>query len=768
MPSTDDLLAARSLIQGAGSLLYIPKPPGQALRMVALSQMGYRLDPTDAESLLRMADIYQSQQKEKQAAQMLQALLAIHPNSYALATRWMQNTLKSLDTSGYRLASLRAVAEDASAPDPVRADACYRMSAIYQAQAQKDDAAKAVDRALELDPWHVSSLGERFRLKSNPTALDYITVQLNILRGHPRNIDAAWKMGQMAGGMGLYDHSMNFFTFTQMLMYLKGADDPRKEQRFTAEYFSAVLDLLQSKRDRDGAQKLAGQIEQAAKKFPQSVDLKGLLMETYLAIEQKDKADEIAKAMKASYDERIKTATMTSDLADEIAWFHIVTMPDAKLALKYAQQAFKINDKSPTVLRVLGVAELMSDDEDVQKQGEARLRKLTNIESFAGVFLAEHYERKGNPEGLAGAMEASASLGRSGPAFRRLQDLRFRMEKQGKKLAALSEVPDFTKAKAVLDQFDARVLQLLSAPNQGLSITIAPVKDKILPGEPVELEATLTNIGPVPLPIGDPGLFNPVMEIVVRAGGEKDGTLFFNLPVFSWQAPRYLMTNQSLKARVRLDIGTLGQYLAARPFEEISLTVQGVLDAEARGNNLISSLPTMKIETITFTRSNLLTMVEDFKPDTPASWKPAYETVLGTITQKQILRGDLTQRMLAARQVNSLLSAARHNELGDVKLPAPLATVVRKDVIQAMLQALIKDKSPAVRAEAVATTPEASMDQVTTTLLSLLMDDPSPMVRLWVLSTLGTADMKGKDRLLEKYSKDPDEIVQNLAQTLAK
>lgn len=770
-PAVEDHLTARSLAHGANGLIYLSKPVAQAPRMLALGQMAYRMDPDDPVILQLMADMYQSQSKGKSAAAVLQRLLALYPDSYGLGTRWLENALSGLDIAPAKLAMLDVVADDAAVPAAVRAYACYRQSTLYQGDGQKKEAMDKVLRTLELDRWNVYALREEFLNRSNPGSADVVAYCLNVLSGNPRSVESAWKLAQVSGAMGLYESSVNFFTYVNLLMQFRGRDDAGKWSQFYAEYFNSLLDLLQSKRDAAGEKKLEPQIEQACKAFPLSIDLKSLWIEDCIAIGQKAKADQIAQSMKAVYEERAKSSVMTGDLASEIAWFHLVMMPDPKAAMKYAQDAFKVNDKSPVVNRILGVAELLSDDPDLQKQGEKRLRTLLKYESFAGVFLAEYYDRQGNPDGVAGAVDACASRGRSGPAFRRLQDLRFRIEARDKKAPALPEIADLAKVEALFNQYDDRVLKVLTEPGKALEITIKPVKDQFLPGEPIEVEAVLKNVGAVPLPLGSPGLFNPVMEIVVRAGGEA-GPAFANVPVFSWQAPRYLNASQTLRSRIRLDVGALGHYLADRPFEEIPLTIQGVLDGEvrgdARGQALVSSVPTMKIEPATLTRSNLLTLADEFKPNVPASWAPAYKTVLGLIAQKQIVRGDLAQRMRAAAQVNSLLAAARHAEIGDIKLPPSLAWAVQKPAIQSMMKELIQDKSAAVRAEALASLPDAPMDQMTITLLSVLIDDPSPAVRLRVLDALGTAELKGKERLLDRYSKDADEIIQALAKVLAK
>jgi tetratricopeptide (TPR) repeat protein len=767
-PSIEDMLIARALSRSAKSIMFTPKAPTIAPRLVALTQMSFRLDPTDPDNLQLLSDIQQSMGKDKQAAQNLQYLLSIYPSSWTLANRWLQHTMKSMEfeTSSSRLLLLRELMNDPQAPAAFRAEAAFRQALIYSGQGQKNEAMDAVYKTLEFDPQHAPALMEKYRNLTNPTPVDRVTLLLNLLKANPRQVKVAWDLASMTNIMGLYEQSAAMYNFTSVLLQLSRNEDPRKIETFHVQYYSSLLDLLQSKRDSEGAKKLAPMIEQACKVYPQNADLQQLLIECYQAAGQKEDAQKTVASLKATFEDRLKRSTMTSDLAAEVAWFYLMTLNDAKLGMQYAREAAKINDKSPLVNRILGVAELLSDDDALHETGEKRLRTLMERDPFAGVAMAEYYDRKGNTQEFNVAVAACATTGRSGPAFRRLRDLIYKVEQRDKKTIALPDVPQAKEVVALLETFDTRNMNVLNDSNKFISVTIKPLKDKVLPGEPIEVEAVLTNTSAMALSLGENGLFSPVMQLIVKVGQDPKAPVFYNLPMVVWQAPKYLGTTQSIRTRVRLDVGPLASYLAARPFEEIQIQIGGVLDGDVRGQNFVSSMPTLKIEPSVVTRGNILTLSSKFNATDESTIVPAYKDILTTITQKSILRGELTDRILAADQVCSLLAAARNAELSNVKLPAPLVTEINKPLIQAMLQALLKDKSPAVRVEALVSLPDASPDQTTINLVALLQDDPHPAVRLRVLDTLGTVEVRGQERLLTKFGIDRDDLIQALAKAM--
>ena len=763
----EDVLAAESLLYGARSLVYSNRQPGQAARLTALANMSWRLNSDDPEAMLLMVDLYQSQQKDKLTAQTLQRLLTSYPNSHVLGLRWLQAGMKCLESAAARTTLLQGVIDDKNAPDPLRAEASYRLASIAYGQGQKSEGMAAIYAALQMDPWHASSLEEKYRGLTSPTPADRATMLLGLLRGNPRNVDAAWEMGSLAGAMGMYDQSVGFYSYGVMLTEVKGADDPRKAQQLCAGYYNALLDKLQTTRDVESVKKLADIVEQASKAYPLNMDLQSLLVETCQASGQKERAAKVIEAMKANYDNQLKKSpTLTSDFAGELAWFYILMQPDAALALKYAQAAAEIKDKSPTINRILGIAELMSDNDELRMLGERRLKRVLQMESFASVFLAEYYDGKGDVENRDYAVQTCSLVSRSGPAFRRLQELIYKVDQRDKKTIKLPDIRGIKEFTAAMDGFDTRCLQAMANADKFVSVTIKPIRDKVLPGEPIELEAVLTNIGSVPLSLGDAGLFNPVMELVVQASSDPKQP-FYNVPMVTWQAPRYMATGQTVRTRFRLDIGPLADHINARPLEDITIVVHGLVNAEIRDQRYVSAVPSLKVEPATVTRLNLLTMADKFDASSASSWPAAYKQVLGTIAQRHILRGELPERILAAGQVGCLYSTARNAELNAVKLPSQVASEVSKPVIQAMLQALMKDKSPAVRAQAVASVPNIVLDQTTINLISMLMDDPSPVVRLRVLDKLGGIELKGQTRLIMKYGADSDEIIKTLAAALS-
>jgi hypothetical protein len=324
----------------------------------------------------------------------------------------------------------------------------------------------------------------------------------------------------------------------------------------------------------------------------------------------------------------------------------------------------------------------------------------------------------------------------------------------------------------ILDSFDDHILMMGTQPQRFLQVSLAALKRDITSADPLEVQATITNRGDLPVPIGNWGLLKPVMNFRVNVGDTlrpSDSQTFSRLPAANWPAPRFLQPHQRFTCTVRLDVGELAEFFARHPLGQFQLIVTGTLDPFFEGDHMYSPLPGVRCEPATVAHGDML---GEFDRDNDPSWNEAYRRLLGTIVRDAIKGGDEAARISGAIETGALLAMVRQVENGGEKLPKPLQDVgsgkpaVTKPELLTMLRETLKDSSPLVRAQMVASLQYVAMDTSIVRLLAPVIEDPSPLVRFEVAQVLGCSGLAGQEPVLQFLAKDPDDLVRNMAKTM--
>jgi hypothetical protein len=210
---------------------------------------------------------------------------------------------------------------------------------------------------------------------------------------------------------------------------------------------------------------------------------------------------------------------------------------------------------------------------------------------------------------------------------------------------------------------------------------------------------------------------------------------------------------------VRIDVGRLAAFLARHPLEEFVLNVEGIVDPLQKGETFRSSLPSVRPTPVVITRASLLGQFDRSKMD---EWPGAYQRALGSITEG-IGRGTLRRRMLAARQLASLLALVREVEESKASMPKPLADIVKKPVLLSMLQAVLADEAGVVRAEMLAALGHVRLDESIIPLLAGAIEDRSSLVRFRLVELLGASGTAGQETIVDYLAQDGDKMVRLMA-----
>jgi tetratricopeptide (TPR) repeat protein len=747
LPADGNILAAASLRHHAEHVSLFPDATGRTTRVRACLKFARKLEPGNEQVNRLLAGIYQSDGELEDECATVGSYLTGEPDDYIMSLRWLLLKRDLLNTAEERIKFYESVVARQSVPASVRAEALIEMAARLEGQGNLSKAREAVDGALRLDPYHPGALRARRNMLAKPTAADDVELMLGILAGSPADAQTAVRLADTLQSRGLHLQAISFFNHARQVAVWT---DDSIALLATNGLCDAMLDAGQVKE----AIKI---IEPLRKNDQADAELSFKLVEAYRMSGEEAKADQLVADLTASYKPKEPTTLVLPAFARELAWFYLVVNSKPGYALAFARQARGAGAAAdPTTKRnlemLLGAAELKSLNVPA---GEKRLWAVAGADVFASAFLAEHWYASGKATDARKTLLAGLSLGRGGWAYRRLRALAEQHKVQ---------IPPMEGAEAIgqkLQQFDAGLLAPAISPESFLTVRLEPVTDRVAPCEPVEIRATLSNRGSVRVPLGTWGLLVPSLAVKVAAGAEK--TEFADLPVARWPAPRYLMPGQSTTMQVRVDKGTLAQMLLRSPLDEITLTVTAVLSPTVRDKKLVSAAPTVNIQPVTITRQSLFSRVRPEKlKDMPA----AYDEALGWIVL-DIKRGHLSDRMRAARQVASLVDWATRIQATEIKPPETLTGKVNLAIIHRMLMEVLKDSSPAVRAELLAGLCDAKLDEETLKYLGPVIEDPDALVRLRMAELIGASNTRGRETIVSYLAQDKDDLVRLMASAFA-
>jgi tetratricopeptide (TPR) repeat protein len=745
-----DRLAAESLLQSADSLLYTPSDTrGKAGRIEAMSRMADKLRPGDFDTNWLLAGIYQAQGESNETERALGICFACNPSDCLMGMRYLRLNQDMLDTAEEKLAFLRTFVKNQQLPDSLRARAYADMGLVLRGQGKTTEARSAFEEAVKLDPSQPEAAQGKLALWKDATVVDRLKLTLAVVRGNPRNADLVKQAAMLLGQAGLYAQSLPFYEHALRMADLTG--DRRFRQQLLPLYCDAMLDANLA---REAITLFVPLLEETP-----STELQSLLAEAYQAVNDPVRPGQMRARMKTVLLDEEKASGNTGVFARELAWYYEFTSPDANLALPYAQQAAEKDPEDPIIQRILGIAEMLSGK---TKEGVDALAPLAKTDVYAARTLADYYL---NPR-AGGGEPNSGSLGRQfirdglaatrvGPAARQLFAMAVRNGVE------IPPAPGMAEARELYDGFDQRYLEMPRQPGKYLSVTMQPTKDPVLPAEAIWVEATMTNISPLEIPLGDEGLVDPRLSMQVSVPTVPEP--FANLPVLTWPAPRYLPPGAVLSARIRLDAGAFGRHLAQHPLDDISMNILPTLDPVRRGDQFVSSLPGLTVFAATLSRKSLVPPAD---ANLPLLQAQALSTQLGHIVY-DLQNGDLPARMMAVRQTACLLALERLYETGKTSLPKPVAAALAKGVLLRMVVEALKDPSDLIRAEMLSAMTAVPLDSVIVKQLASAIGDVSPLVRMRLVELLGASGLPNQEPVLGYFAKDPDELVRLMASAFA-
>jgi len=739
-PTAADKLAGEALLRSARDLITASADtPARAGRLVAIVRFAERLNPGSAEPYQMLADIYRAQGDNLRAGDALEKYLTANRDDYARSIRWLDLKLANLDDADQRIAFLTSVIRDERYPPEIRSEASGLHGGILHRQGRIESARNAFNKALEYDEWNSLAHTGLLALEDSPSVVQGVRRLLGRLRNNPRAPDAAWELASLLNSRGCYEESLEIFDYA---VELYSATVTKVPTLLTTQRLSAMLDAGRAQQAVDIYSSLPEETRDSS-------DLQGLMVEALRSLGQEEKAKQLIQSMAARY--KILEAKGITDrsVQAELAWFYLVTNPDPQRAGVHARRCASETD-DPVIQRIVGASELATGEVD---EGIARLKPLVTKDVYAAGILSEYCFSHGEGALAREAIERGCALTRGGPAFRKLLAV---ARANGVTIPPLKDAPEI---RQILSEFERGYMRMGRHPEEFLSVEMRPLRDRIEPGERAEIEIVLMNKGELPVSLGEGGLVDAVMSLRVSVEGDA-GASFGDAQLSVWAGPRYLRPGKKLTRKVSLDEDALVRFLFDRPLEEIRLNVTGMFDPVERGKELRSSIENVNPPPVTIVRRSLLGQFDRSRPE---NWAKAYELALGRIV-RDMRRGDLETRLIAARKITSLLAHLESAKDGKVESPEQLASVMQKPVLLSLLRAVLDDSSPVVRSEALTGLQRVRLSPGVLMLLPQSIEDRDALVRFRTAELIGVSGSSGSRIVLEHLSRDGDELVKTMAE----
>ncbi len=745
-PSQGDILAAESLRRSAMSMIHARwRTRGRAGRLIALASYAQRLTPNDPNTAWLLANIYQSRREPAAAAKAMSIQLRADPNDHALGVNYLLAGIAAKSVPSEKIAFAQSVFVDKSYPDPLRSQAAVELGKIFLSRGDKDYAVQMFVQAEQLDHLNPEAInGALMAFEGTAPPTERAQALVRMIQGDPRNERAIRSLASLLNSLGVHESAADLLQYVwDSAMADRGSDPVPME--LAGQYFNVLLD----------AGRYAKAIEVFEPLMAETPDNRGmgtLLAEAYHQNGQDDKADRLAQQLAESLPTSPASDLRLAEAADQ-AWYYIFVYPRPDLALERAKRVAEVSPQDVVSRRLLGAAQLISGRPELVSTGLGTLEGIITTDPMAAAMLAEHYAAEGNARAAGRAVSAVMEMTRAGWSYRRARDAAAKLN------LPIAPHPQAQAVEQIAQQLDPRYIEMGQSPDKHIAISIAPVAESVGPGDAMEIAATLTNIGELPVMLGQNGLMNPDMGLEVEATGPRTER-FTTLPMVVWPAPRYLQPGEGLTTTVRLDIGGLQHYLARFPLDEVTLTVSGVVDPVTGANETVSAVPALTVAPATITRRDLL---GSFDRSKASNWRQAYNHALSLIRTK-VLRGARTQKMQAVRQIGELLTMTRDAQTFKVRLDENLKGVVNKGVLLAMMKEALSSSDEAVRAEMLAALCDASLDESIAAVILPSAKDPSPLVRLRLAEVLGATGVKGRQAIMDELSRDTDELVRQMVE----
>lgn len=730
---------------------YAPKETSRQLlhvrRAAALSRLALRLDDRSPLAYATLAEASVALRDPATAAEAVEGYLRQFAyNDYDWFAHWLNLRLNAAASAEERTAMLRGVAGNQDYPATVRALALVDQAAIAERRAEATLARDLCAEALTFDPDLPAAARGAVGAEGTPTPTRETELLLAMLRGNPAIADPAWDMARLCRRLGAYGQSMVFYNHVQQMAATAGQTPSRA---FQLDYLNALLD--------------AGQAERAVQEFsaqvasdPIDLTYASLLVEAYRQLGQPSRAEALIERMAGVYQSQENPETASGATAAELAWFYHRFRNRAQQAMQWAAVALSRDPKNPTIQRIWAMIMKASSEADVAR---SQLAQLASTDPYAAADLADYEFSQGSKETARKYLAQAADLIRERPWWADRSEWQVRptwryvVDVARRNNASLPEAKDATAVAELVSQFDVGYLEMGRHPERSIQVLLKPLAVNARLGEPLLVEAILTNTGQCPLPLGSWGVFMPRLLVQVSARRGDSAAPVVADTWLSWAAPRYLAPRASLHYILSVEVGAVQEALMADPLGTWEVTCTAILDPLERNGDFISSVPGLTVDPVRLQRPAFV------GSDDPAAYWAGLTELVGR------LRGSSeSQAMRAAVATVALIKLTQEIESKKAVIGPNIASNPRKAELLSMLRFCLQEAPSTVKARTLGAMQTLKVEGIIAQLMQPCLEDPDPTVRARAADLIGMSPSYPNKGILQALAgDDPDPLVRAVA-----
>lgn len=505
---------------------------------------------------------------------------------------------RQLETAAERFVHYEKFMEDkfANLPAAVRSHLAMRASALAAERGQMDLSNMLLDKALELNPLNMDGLRARLnQMEATGTAADRLGVLLTMLKSNPVQVDVTNRLARELADAGLPEESLRFYAMTVNLATTQGRQMGREfallyanelyltgQPQFLAVTKTITEQLL--KGDPNDVEALltrwfaerAGNEPEAAAKTQKSL-LNAALNRLLVARQQLGNSGAAATTRPVDSADPIVLPDLSDDVkklqeekfaavrdfyeqaVGDLAWYLVLVdnKPDQTQKLLATLKELS-SPTDPLVVRLEGWCGMVTGQNDVAWQ---KLSAASSEDVFAkaGLVLLQA-KKEGQKEK---AVEGAKQLLAANPSNLLATILTDLLQPLGAKLAPREDAPALKK---LIEAFPAQWLGIITDAKSFYTIKAEMENGQVLfPfGEPMNARVWIKNVSQHDITVGADGVIKNDLWFDAQMRGLVQQT-FTGAAYERISQKLVLKPGETLEQRVRLDQGTLYQFLMGNP-----------------------------------------------------------------------------------------------------------------------------------------------------------------------------------------------------------
>jgi tetratricopeptide (TPR) repeat protein len=569
-------------------------------------QAASRVDPELAESYLWQHNVLSILMRPQESLIALSLYQDLNPSDISARLALVDLAVATQQTVESRmLACLQLLERQGDVPE-VASDLHRRIAEMLFSAGSKDEATAHASKSVQLFPRNVrarrllSELDGTINEPSQRVGLMLDTIANGGARG-----GQIWELAGVLDFLSLHEHAARWYQYgvAAYQRAFPGVHPPIEIQLDWARNLYEAKKLEQAFHTCNDAIAMA----------PDSFEAQ-LMM---IRIAREMGRDEVAEEQRRRIRRRFATlepyvlASGRSDLAADIAWFHLEFDQDPVRALSFSEIAANAEPGDARIQRIYGLALLMNNRIFEAEQVLAPLVNLGRGDQLAAAGVARAYIAQNKNDDAIVVLREAEQMKQSGLGYEKVLELLAKLN------APPAPGPDRSGVARAVKDFDDQVLRFEESPADYLSLEVAFPSPALPYGQPWEATFRLTNKAPFPITIGGEGMVSAELLVSLNVWIKPELAIPNYLPI-SLNRKTVLMPREYIEFTQTLDVGPAAAVALAEPQRTLQMTFHFTLDPVQTESGEVASywrefyVPPLKVKRVAFdaTRAEMLQLLE--------------------------------------------------------------------------------------------------------------------------------------------------------------